>query len=57
MPAQDQINSILNTNFSVVYEPTASLKPWPRNARTHTKRQIRQISESIRVFGFTNPSW
>lgn len=25
------------------------------NARTHTRHQIRQISESIRAFGFTNP--
>ena len=33
----------------------ASLKPNPRNARTHSKKQIRQIAESIRVFGFTNP--
>ncbi|MBN4016442.1 ParB N-terminal domain-containing protein [Rhodospirillaceae bacterium AH-315-P19] len=27
----------------------------PRNARTHTPAQIRQISESIRNFGFVNP--
>src|SRR6188472_2331990 len=33
----------------------ASLKPNPRNARTHSKKQIRQIADSIRVFGFTNP--
>jgi len=33
----------------------ASLKPNPRNARTHSKKQVRQIAESIRVFGFTNP--
>jgi ParB-like chromosome segregation protein Spo0J len=31
------------------------LKPWPRNARTHSKKQIRQVAESIRTFGFTNP--
>lgn len=31
------------------------LKPYPRNARTHSKKQIRQIAESIRAFGFTNP--
>jgi DNA modification methylase len=35
--------------------PIASLKPWPRNARTHSKKQIKQIAESIRQFGFTNP--
>jgi DNA modification methylase len=33
----------------------ATLKPDPRNARTHSKRQIRQITASIREFGWTNP--
>jgi len=31
------------------------LKPSPRNARTHDKKQIRQLAESITSFGFTNP--
>ncbi|MEZ5920054.1 MAG: DNA methyltransferase [Parvularculaceae bacterium] len=31
------------------------LRPFKRNARTHSKKQIRQISESIKAFGFTNP--
>ena len=35
-------------------DPTR-LKPWARNARTHSKKQIRQVAESIRTFGFTNP--
>ena len=33
----------------------ARLKPWARNARTHSKKQIRQVADSIRTFGFTNP--
>ncbi|MEP7173812.1 MAG: DNA methyltransferase [Aestuariivirga sp.] len=33
----------------------AALKLNPRNARTHSKKQIKQISQSIRKFGFTNP--
>lgn len=33
----------------------ADLKPWPGAARTHSKKQIRQIAESIRRFGFINP--
>ena len=41
--------------LSVVYKPTGSLTPDPRNARTHPKRQIEQIAQSIRAFGFTNP--
>src|ERR1700677_4008631 len=35
--------------------PLDQLRPWPRNARTHSHKQIRQIAESIRRFGFTNP--
>lgn len=33
----------------------ARLKPWKQNARQHPKKQINQIAESIREFGFTNP--
>lgn len=32
-----------------------TLKPYPKNARTHSKKQIRQIADSITRFGFTNP--
>lgn len=35
--------------------PVAALKPYARNARTHSKRQIEQIAHSIERFGFTNP--
>lgn len=31
------------------------LKPWARNARTYSKKQVRQIADSIETFGFTNP--
>ena len=31
------------------------LRPYPGNARTHSKKQIRQIADSIQQFGFTNP--
>ncbi|MEM9086342.1 MAG: DNA methyltransferase [Pseudomonadota bacterium] len=33
----------------------ADLKPAVRNARTHSKAQIKQIADSIEQFGFTNP--
>ncbi|MEX0645692.1 MAG: DNA methyltransferase [Parvularculaceae bacterium] len=33
----------------------AALRPSPRNARSHSKKQIRQIVESITAFGFVNP--
>ena len=42
-------------DLSVVYRPVADIKPDPRNARTHPKRQIEQLCASIRSFGFTNP--
>jgi ParB-like nuclease domain len=32
-----------------------SLKPYPRNARRHSKAQIKQIAASIERFGFSNP--
>jgi DNA modification methylase len=32
-----------------------SLKPSPRNARTHSTKQIRQIAESMKQFGFVVP--
>jgi len=32
-----------------------ALKPNPRNARTHSKKQIRQIADSIIAYGFTVP--
>jgi DNA modification methylase len=35
--------------------PPDKLRAWDRNARTHSKKQVRQIAESIRTFGFTNP--
>ena len=41
--------------LTVVYRPIGDLKPDPRNARTHPKRQIEQLRASILQFGFTNP--
>jgi DNA modification methylase len=35
--------------------PIGVLRPNPRNARTHSKKQIQQIGSSIRKFGFLNP--
>lgn len=33
----------------------SALRPYPKNARTHSPKQIRQIAKSIKEFGFTNP--
>jgi ParB/Sulfiredoxin domain len=43
------------TAYAVEILPLDQLRPWTRNARTHSRKQIRQIAESIRRFGFTNP--
>src|ERR1019366_2618804 len=32
-----------------------TLKTNPRNARTHSKRQIKLIADSLKTFGFVNP--
>jgi DNA modification methylase len=39
----------------IEYHAPCDLKPWARNARTHSRKQLRQIADSIRQFGFTNP--
>ena len=39
----------------IAYIAPGDLRPDLRNARTHSKKQIAQIVESIRAFGFTNP--
>lgn len=41
--------------LEVVYRRVEDLKPDPRNARTHPKKQIAEIARSIQAFGFTNP--
>src|SRR5882762_3146630 len=43
------------SRLAITYRPLSDLLPDPRNARTHPKRQIDQIRESIKAFGFTNP--
>jgi hypothetical protein len=40
---------------TIINVPTANLKANPRNARTHSKKQIRQIGRSITEFGFAVP--
>lgn len=40
----------------VEYISPDDLNPDERNARTHSRKQIRQIAASIRTFDFTNPT-
>ena len=44
-----------NQSRAVVERPITSLTPYARNARTHSKKQVRQIASSIERFGFVNP--
>ena len=39
----------------IMERAVTSLRPYARNARTHSKKQVRQIATSIDRFGFTNP--
>jgi ParB-like chromosome segregation protein Spo0J len=42
-------------NLSIIYRKISELKPYPRNARTHKRKQVNQIAAAIQEFGFTNP--
>src|SRR5262249_25252744 len=41
--------------MKIEYIPVRELRPYPNNARTHSKKQIQQIAKSIAKFGFCNP--
>lgn len=45
----------MTTAIQVIDLPIATLRPYARNARTHSPKQIAQIAASIREFGFNNP--
>src|SRR5205823_6069987 len=47
--------TVPNQTLSVVYQDVSSLKPRTTNPRAHSKKQIAQIANAIRRFGFTNP--
>jgi len=53
--SQSVAGALPDRALTVVYRPIGDLKPDPRNARTHPKRQIEQLRASILQFGFTNP--
>jgi DNA modification methylase len=50
-----KIGNELVLDLSVQYRSVEALTCRPSNPRTHSKQQIRQIAESIKSFGFTNP--
>jgi hypothetical protein len=48
-------NEDIMANLQIEQTPIYALRGWRQNARTHSKRQIRQIANSIKRFGFCNP--
>lgn len=48
-------NSHRKLQLNIEHQSTASLQTNLRNARIHSKVQVRQIPDSIRCFGFVNP--
>ena len=53
LPPQRRARMMADPKIEMV--PVAGLRPYAGNARRHSKKQISQIAESIRRFGFTNP--
>jgi DNA modification methylase len=45
----------VSVNLAVVYRKIDQLTPDPANPRRHSKKQIRQIADSIKTFGFNVP--
>jgi DNA modification methylase len=52
MKTSDALQRALD--LKVEYVQVGDLKPYPHNARTHSKKQIRQLAESMKRFGFVN---
>lgn len=42
-------------NIELVYRKVSELIPYARNARMHSKSQVRNVASSIKEFGFMNP--
>lgn len=45
----------LPDDYKIVWQSADALTHYANNPRTHSKKQIRQIADSIREFGWTNP--
>jgi len=44
----------MEDQLRIEYQAVERLTPHARNARTHSRAQIRQVADSIRAFGFIN---
>ena len=43
------------SNLAIQYVSPDRLRPYPGNARSHSRKQLKLIANSIKRFGFTNP--
>src|ERR1700694_5987191 len=43
------------SNLEIQYVSPDRLRPYPGNARSHSRKQLKLIADSIKRFGFTNP--
>lgn len=55
MPGSLVTEPVMENIGPVVYRNIPELKPYKNNARTHSKKQVKQIAASIAQFGFVNP--
>ena len=53
--AASNFTATVPSRMSVAYRQIEELKPDPANPRRHTRKQVRQIAESIKAFGFNVP--
>ena len=53
--ATSNFTATVPSRMSVAYRQIDDLKPDPANPRRHTRKQVRQIAESIKAFGFNVP--
>ncbi len=56
VPQSGLIEPRPNNHLELVYPQIAALKPDPRNPRQHSRRQIKQLAQSIETFGFIAPA-
>jgi len=54
-PRKAPENAHDSNELRIEHVPISVLRPNPRNARTHSRDQVRAIARSIEEFGFTNP--
>lgn len=54
-PASEFTAGVSLRHLAIHYLPTENLEPNRENPRTHTKKQVQQILQSIRAFGFNVP--